>query len=488
MFEPLRHVRSLAVLALVAACTASEPAPPPPTPFNLTVDSLVAASMTDGKVPGLAITIVRNDSVIHSKGYGYADLAAQRPMTDSTPVVIGSTSKTFTSFALMQLVDAGKVALDTPVQRYVKVMQDNVPVDARVTAITPRHLLTNSSGLPLGFSGDPYGAGADTTAGALERLVREDMLVHPLVFAPGQGFVYSNRGFSLAALVVQDASGLSYEDYMTQRVFGPLGMRHSTAEFWRGEAMGRTLGYREDTTGKPVPRPPAASREWTGSGMLTSTSADVGTYLRMLLRQGTLPDGKALLSPAAVAELLRPQQKGQSELGGPTTYALGWEVNEMGGTTLTMKGGSVISMGSLFVMIPEQKLGIAIVFNLVDYGKVQLLGNLLKRMAGAPADPYQVAPAPPAVPGTGYRMAPDRLASFAGSYMTRWGLMPVQVRDSLLTARYEANDVVLEPASDSSFIVRSVLREQNGTTIVVRRCGATTCLWMRGDSSGVKLP
>ena len=439
MLEPLRRVRSLAVLALVAACTASEPAPPPPTPFNLTVDSLVAASMVDGKVPGLAITIVRNDSVIHSKGYGYADLAAQRPMTDSTPVVIGSTSKTFTSFAAMQLVDAGKVALDTPVTRYVKVMQRTPARDARVANITLRHLLTNSSGLPLGFSGDPYGAGADTTAGALERLVREDM-------------------------------------------------RHSTAEFWRGEAMGRTLGYREDTTGKPVPRPPAASREWTGSGMLTSTSADVGTYLRMLLRQGTLPDGKALLSPAAVAELLRPQRKGQSELGGPTTYALGWEVNEMGGATLTMKGGSVISMGSLFVMIPEQKLGIAIVFNLVDYGKVQLLVNLLKRMAGAPADPYQVAPAPAAVPGTGYRMAPDRLASFAGSYMTRWGLMPVQLRDSLLTARYEANDVVLEPASDTSFIVRSVLREQNGTTIVARRCGATTCLWMRGDSSGVKLP
>jgi putative pyoverdin transport system ATP-binding/permease protein len=487
MLVPSHFIPGLLALIGLAACSTPEPAAAPPTAFNLAVDSLVAQSMADGKVPGMAITIVRNDSVLHSKGYGFADLAAQRPMTDTTPVVIGSTSKTFTAFALMQLVDAGKVALDSSVTRYVKVMQSTPPVDPRVAAITSRHLLTNVSGLPLGFSGDPYGAGADTSAGALERLVREDMLTHPLVFAPGSGFTYSNRGFSLAALVVQDASGLSYEDYMAQRVFAPLGMRHSTAEFWRGEAMGRTLGYREDTTGKPVPRPPAASREWTGSGMLTSTAADVGTYLRMLLRSGKLPDGTALLSEAGVTELLRPQQKGESELGGPTTYALGWEVNDMGGMSLTMKGGSVISMGSLFVMIPQQKLGIAIVFNLVDYGKVQLLQNLLALLAGAPTSPYQVArPAQP-VTGTGYRMAAARLASFAGDYMTRWGLMRVRTRDSVLTATYEANDVVLEPASDTSFIVRSLLREQEGTAITVRPCGATTCLWMRGDSSGVKL-
>jgi CubicO group peptidase (beta-lactamase class C family) len=478
----------LIALTGLAGCGSPEPAAPPPTAFNLAVDSLVTQSMADGKVPGLAITIVRNDSVIHSRGYGFADLAGQRAMTDSTPVVIGSTSKTLTSFALMQLVDAGKVALDTPVTRYVKVMQSTPAADARIGAITSRHLLTNAGGLPLGFSGDPYGAGADTSAGALERLVREDMLTRPLVFAPGQGFAYSNRGFSLAALVVQDASGLSYEDYMAQRVFSPLGMRHSTAEFWRGEAMGRTRGYREDTAGKPVPRPPAASREWTGSGMLTSTTADIGTFLRLLLRKGKDASGTAVLSEAAVAEMLRPQQKGQSELGGPTTYALGWEVNDMGGVSLTMKGGSVISMGSLFVLLPQQNTGIAMVFNLVDYGKVQILTNILKLLAGAPTSPYQVAAAPKPVPGTGHRMGADRLAAFAGDYMTRWGLMRVRLRDTLLTATYEANDVVLEPASDTSFIVRSVLREQEGTTIVARRCGATTCLWMRGDSSGIKLP
>lgn len=478
------RLRVLLVLPL-AACSPSVGDAPPATPFNHTVDSLVAQSMRDGKVPGLAVTIVRNDTVLHSRGYGFADLERKIPMTDSTPVVIGSTSKTFTSFAVMQLVDEGKVALDSAIARYVKVMASTPAKDPRFTAITPRHLLTNASGLPLGFSGDPY-EGRDTTATALERLVRDDMLQRPLDFAPGTGFKYSNRGFSLASLIVQDVGGMSYEDYVARRIFEPLGMRHSTGEFWRGEAMGRTLGYREDTTGHPVPRAPAASREWTGSGMITSTSADAARFLAMLLRDGRTPDGSALLSPAGVAELLRPQYKGESELGGPTTYALGWETNDMDGLPVVMKGGSVVSMGSLFVLLPQQKVAIVFVFNLVDYGKVQLLQNLLKVLLGGQPGPYQVAPAAPRVPGSGYRASAARLASVAGEYDTRWGNMRIDVAGDTLAARYENNRVHLEPASDSSFIVRSVLREQEGTLMTIRRCGSTMCVWMRGDSSGVR--
>ncbi len=475
----------LLTLVALAACSSTD-TPPPPTPFNHKVDSLVAESMADGKVPGLAITIVRNDSVIHSKGYGFADLAAQRPMTDSTPVVIGSTSKTVTAFAVMQLVDEGKVALDSAIGRYVKAMQGATPSDARLAQATTRHLLTNVSGLPLGFSGDPYD-GVDTTAGALERLMREEMMRMPLDFAPGKGFVYSNRGFSLASLVVQDASGMSYEDFIAERIFQPLGMRHSTGEFWRGAEMGRTTGYREGVDGKPVARRPATSREWTGSGMITSSSRDIGTFLRTILNEGRAPNGQQVLSAAAVAEMLRAQQPGESELGGPTTYALGWETNDMDGLTVIMKGGSVVSMGSLFVLLPQQEIGIAITFNLVDYGKVQLLQNLLKALLGAPTAPYQAAPPAEVVPPSTWKASAATLSSFAGSYMTRWGRLTIEVHGDSLSGTYEGGPVRFEPTSDTSVQVRSALREQEGTAITFRRCGGTTCLWFRGDSSGVKL-
>ena len=443
--------------------------------------------MRDGKVPGLAITIVRGDSVLYSKGHGFANLEQHIAMTDSTPVVIGSTSKTFTSFALMQLADSGRVALDSAVSHYVGMLKTHAarPVDARFAHITVRHLLTNVAGIPAGFSGEAYDH-HDTSTHALESIVRDDMLTRQLDFDPGSSYRYSNRGFSLAALIVQDASGMSYEDYVAARIFEPLGMTRSTARFWEGPGRGMVQGYRESTEGKPLPRPASLGRAWTGSGMILSTSRDAGRFLSALLSQGKTTNGTQLLSGASVAEIERPQQKAESELGGPTMYGLGWEVSDMNGLKVVMKGGSVGSMGSLFVLIPDQKLGVAMLFNAIDYGKVQLLQNVVKTLLGAPASLYQSPPAATPVAPTGVRASPARLRRVAGTYDTKSGVMQLRVRGDTLAGRYEGNDVVLEPASDTSFVIRSVLREQEGTALSIKRCGRTTCLWMAGDSSGVR--
>ncbi|MBK9411707.1 MAG: beta-lactamase family protein [Gemmatimonadetes bacterium] len=493
-----RSVPLVMALGGVIACGGKE-APPPaasaPAPTIAAIDSLVAESMRDGKVPGMSVTIVRNDSVIHSKGYGLANLEQQRPMTDSTPVVIGSTSKTITAFAIMQLVDSGKVALDSTVPHYLALLgaptaagtqvAKATPVDPRFNAITVRHLLTNVSGIPAGFAGEPFDV-LDTATTALEALARDDMLTRPLDFAPGKGYTYSNRGFSLASLVVQDASGLSYEDYINSRIFAPLGMRHSTGRFWEGPSRGMVQGYRESVDGKPVVSAPALGRGHTGSGMILSTSRDIGQFLRAILNGGRAADGTQLLSAASTAELLRAQQPAESELGGPTTYALGWEVHDLNGVPMIMKGGSVISMGSLFVMLPQQKIGIAMLINDVDYGKLQLLQNVVKHLLGAPTTPYGAAPAAAPVAATGYRATPERLRDVAGEYMTRAGLMRVTLRGDTVAARYEGRDVILEPASDSSFIMRSVIRDQEGHLVTIKRCGTTMCAWMEGDSSAVK--
>ena len=112
--------------------------------------------------------------------------------------------------------------------------------------------------------------------------------------------------------------------------------------------------------------------------MILSTSRDIGRYLQALLNDGRAPNGTQLVSVASTQELLRAQQKAESELGGETMYGFRWEISEMNGLKVAMKGGSVGSMGSLFVLIPQQKLGIAMLFNAIDYGKVQLLQNLMK--------------------------------------------------------------------------------------------------------------
>lgn len=489
----IAHLPLVLCCAVLSACAGRTD--PAATALSARIDTLVAESMRDGKVPGLALTVVRGDSVLHSRGYGAANLEHGVPMTDSTPVVIGSTSKTFTAFAIMQLADSGKVSLDSSVTRYVAMLRDRASGDAaargaafadpRFPRITLRHLLTNVSGIPAGFSGDPYDA-VDTTESALERIVRDDMLPRRLDFDPGSGYEYSNRGFSLASLVVQDASGMSYEDYVTSRIMQPLGMRHSTPRFWEGPARGVVQGYRESVAGIPLPRNPSLGREWTGSGMILSTSRDAARFLSAILGGGRTTDGVQLLSPGGVAEMMRPQQKAESELGGETMYALGWEVSDVEGVTLAMKGGSVGSMGSLFALLPQRRLGIALVFNDIDYGKVQLLQNLVKLLLGAPSAPYTPLPAPPRVAASSHRISPARLAQLAGIYDTRAGIMRLAMRGDTLAGRFEGNDFVLEASSDTTFVMRSVLREQEGTTLTIRRCGATMCIWMRGDSSAVR--
>ncbi|HEX4933745.1 MAG TPA: serine hydrolase, partial [Gemmatimonadaceae bacterium] len=307
-----------------------------------------------------------------------------------------------------------------------------------------------------------------------------------LDFAPGTAYRYSNRGFSLASLVVQDVSGQSYEDYIAARIFAPLGMRHSTGRFWEGPSRGMVQGYRESVDGTPLPRPAALGRQHTGSGMILSTSRDAAKFLRAILNDGRAPDGTSILSSAATAEMTRPQQKAESELGGPTNYALGWEQHDAGGVPMLLKGGSVIAMGSLLVMLPQQKIGFALVFNDIDYGKVQLMQNVLRQLLGAPTKPYAAAPAARPVPPSAFRPSPTALQALAGDYMTKAGLMRITARGDSLRARYEAEDIVLEPTSDTTVVTRSVVRELEGVPIVIRACGTTRCAWINGDSSAVR--
>ena len=482
--------RPLALGALLVLTACGERATPAaaPSPFSARVDSAVADAMKDGLVPGLAVTIVRGDSVLHSKGYGFANLEQRVPMTDSTPVVIGSTSKTVTSFAIMQLVDSGKVALDSTVFRYVHVLSGPGaprPADPRFGRMTVRHLLTNVGGIPAGFSGDPFEV-LDTATTALEDLVRHDMLPRRLDFAPGTGYRYSNRGFSLASLVVQDVSGVSYEDYIDTRIFAPLGMRHSTGRFWNGPGRGMVQGYRETTEGKPVAMPAALARSWTGSGMILSTSHDAARFMQAILNGGQAPGGPRVLSAASAAEILRAQQDAESEMGGPTKYGLAWEISSMNGTTIAMKGGSVVAMGSLFVMLPGQKVGVAMVFNAIDYGKLGLLANLLKILAGAPTDPYKPLPVAPPVPPSEVTLPATTMQRVAGTYETMSGLMRVELRGDTLAGRWEGDDIRLEPTSDSSFVVRSRIREMEGTPVTIRPCSRTLCMWIKGDSNAVR--
>lgn len=476
----LSHGTALGAAIVLAAC-AKSPAPPAEAPFAARLDSAVAEAVRNRELPGAALVVVQGDRITYSKGFGHADLAAGRPYTDSSHTVIGSTSKPVTALAVLRLVQLGQVALDTPIVRYVP---DLAFKDARGRAITLRHLLTNRSGLRVGFSGPAFERPSRVGPGEVEGLARR-MAEMPLLFAPGEGYAYSNRGWALAGYVVQRVSGTPIEDFLRTEVFEPLGMTETTLEFWKVTDL--VQGYREGRQPRNVPAPASLSQEYGPSGMIVSTPRDMGRLLVAMLNRGKTVLGTQFLTPELIDEALRGQAEAESELGGPTRYALGWEVDSTFGDLTIKKAGSVSTMVSLWVMLPSRKLGLAFAFNREDYQVVPLVGNVLAILAGGEAKPFTSTPAPPPVAPAAVPIAPAVRDRWVGDYDTRYGDLRIFVRDDSLLAHTEGMDIPLAAIDDSTFALVTDLVSETGQAFQFRRRGPAVTVWSGRDSLGIRL-
>lgn len=448
-------------------------------PLSATLDRVVADALAKREIPGASLVVVRDTEVVYSKGFGTANLATGEPVTDSTPFVIGSTSKPLTALGVLRLVQLGQLALDTPIVRYAPDLRFQ---DRRGEAITLRHLLTNRSGIVAGFSGPAYQRPPVSDDSALARLAQA-MTKLPLNFAPGTGYTYSNRGWALAGYLIQRVSGRPVEDFMRDEVFRPLGMTQSTLEFWKVPNIAQ--GYVEGRATRNHPHPASITRAYGPAGMYVSTNRDVGRLLRTLMSGGRTYDGHQFLTPALVAEALRPQAEAESELGGPTRYGLGWEVDSMLGTTTIKKAGSVHSMVSLWVMAPERKTAIGLLFNREDYQIVPLVGNIFTALAGGEVGPFPAGEpvAEVAAPVAATIPAATR-ARWLGRYDTRVGDMTVFLRNDSLLADFEGSEALLVPTSDSTVALVDDLVSHRGKTLAFRRSGV---VWSEEDSLGIKI-
>ena len=470
------------VMMVAVGCAKTELAPAPGLPAEVSakLDAAVTDAFAKRAMPGGALVVVQGDHISYAKGFGAANLATQRPYTDSTPTVIGSTSKPLTGLAVLRLVQLGKVALDTPIARY---LPELAFTDRRAAAITLRHLLTNRSGLPAGFSGAAYQKPSIQDSAALGRLA-EAMTQLPLAFAPGEGYLYSNRGWALAGYVVQRVSGEPIEGFMQREVFQPLGMTGTTLAFWTVPNL--VQGYVEGRTVRNIPHGPSLTREYGPAGMIVSTPRDMGRLLVAMMNRGKTVNGTQFLTPELIDEAVRGQAKAESELGGPTTYGLGWEVDSMLGTLTIKKAGSVHSMVSLWVMLPAQKTAMAFAFNREDYSVLGLVPIVAKILAGGQADPFPSPPMPPAVPATGVRTSTAALDRWVGRYDTRVGDLVVSRRGDSLVADYQGAEVGLLPTSDSSFSVISDIVTDGGRRMTFRRRGKPVTMWLGSDSIGIR--
>lgn len=312
------------------------------------VDDYITARMGAARLPGLSVAIVQDDQIVYLKGYGRAD-ASGRAVTPQTPFIIGSISKTFTALAAMQLVEASKVDLDAPVQRYLPWFRVADP--AASVQITVRNLLNHTSGLPQ--KADTF-LWTDQDNGVLERTVR--YLKTVALARPVGTFGYSNANYQILGLIIQTVSDQSYEAYVEQHIFAPLEMQASFTSQQQAQQHGMATGYRW-WFGFPIPAALPYIRAELPAGFLISSAQDMAHYLIALLNGGQYHD-HSILSPQGIAFLLsRPA-------GVP--YGNGWELAALGGRTLVNQDGATANFQASMFFDPKARVGVFITANVMN--------------------------------------------------------------------------------------------------------------------------
>lgn len=321
------------VLALVLALQALAPPPAAPRPGldGAVFDSLVRLGIARGAYPGAALVVGRRDAVLYTNGYGHFTWSKASPAVDpdSTLYDLASLTKIVaTTSALMILVDRGRVALDTPVIRYLPEFNGS-----GTAAITVRHLLTHTSGLRATL---PLFRTAADSAAAL-RLV----LATTPVAAPGQRVIYSDLNAILLGEIVRRVAGAPLDVVTTREILGPLGLRQTVFRpdaglrrriaptgLWRGHPVAGVVNDQNAVRLGGV----------AGHAGLFSTASDVARFAQFVLRGGALPDGRRLVK----AETVRLFTTRATPLRGTRSEAraLGWQAVPTGET--------VSSAGTLF--------------------------------------------------------------------------------------------------------------------------------------------
>ena len=338
LLRPNRFRFAAGALGLALALTA----PHSPAAELSSVASVLVPFVQSNSLAGAVTLVASPDKVLDLSAVGYADVAAKKPMETGDLFWIASMSKAMTAAALMTLVDEGKVNVNDPVEKYlpefsgqmlaVEQDQDHVLLKKPRHPITVKNILTHTSGLP--FKSRVEGARLDTLP--LREAVMSYALT-PLQFEPDSKYSYSNAGINTAGRIIEVITGKSYEDFMNERLFRPLGMRNTT--FWPTPRQLARLAksYKpsaaktdlEETTIEQLTYPLSDHRNRfpMPAGGLFSTAEDVARFCQMLLNNGTL-NGQRILSPAAVQQMTSKQTGSLVE----TSYGFGLSVANPPGT------------------------------------------------------------------------------------------------------------------------------------------------------------
>jgi len=352
-------------LAMPAGLQAQVAAPAAPAFLVLdSVRSVMPARMRELGIPGASVTVIKDGKVVVNSGFGMSDIELRVTAESGTRFRVGSVAKPMTAVALLLLVEEGRVDLDAEVQRYAP------GFPRKSWPVTVRQVAGHQAGIRHYKEGEfenqrPYATLTDGLA---------MFAADSLLFEPGTGYGYSSFGYNLLGAVIEGASGMPYLRFMQERVFAPLGMRSTIADFPDSIIVGRARFYLSSDSGRRVLNAPYVdnSYKWPSGGFL-STTEDLARFGQAML------EGR-LLGPAMRDLMWTPMR---TRDGTDTGYGVGWSVRpDAAGRRRVYHTGGSMGAVTILAIYPGQRLVIAITDN-SDAG----LNAMAARIAGWYATP-----------------------------------------------------------------------------------------------------
>ncbi len=334
------------------------------TPESLAgFDAVVAKGVADWEIPGLAVAVVQNGEVVFTKGYGVLELGRAGAADENTLFAIGSTTKAMTAGAIGILVDEGKLGWDDAVTKHLPWFQLRDPVVTR--EVTVRDLLTHRAGLP---NADFLWYGRENAP----RDILFRMRYLPQETSLRSHFTYQNVMYAAAGAVVEEASGIPWDEFVRGRILEPLGMERTVTTLSGLEGKGNVASPHFRIDGEVQVIENASVDPVAAAGSIWSSVSDVAKWMRFLL-EGTTPEGTRLLKEETLEELFRPQALVDRDEFYPTqrltrpkwtTYGLGWFQHDYQGRAVDFHTGSIDGMVSIHGLIRSERLGVYVLANL----------------------------------------------------------------------------------------------------------------------------
>lgn len=383
MKKRLRRLQLTLLVLVLVGFAGTSPAQEKPDWSSL--DASINASMKEWKVPGAAVAIVKDQSVLYMKGFGVRELGKNEPVTPDTLFDIGSCTKAFTSAAIAILVDEGKMRWDGKVNEYIPFFHLRDPfADENVTL---RDLLTHRTGVP-----------ATDFLWYVSPEASREQLIRRLAYAqPNAGFrtkfQYQNMMYVAAGVAVGEVAHGSWDDFVRSRIFQPLGMTNSDTSAIDAQKSPDHASPHEQNPDDSVKVIPWHNIDDAGpAGSINSSARDMTKWMMLQLNSGKY-DGKQIISEKSIREMQTPQMV--IDPGGeiPTiffpdstqlSYGLGWFVQQYRGHQLILHAGDIDGFSTMVVLIPEIHTAYFVVINLGSFYRQVLSYEIADRLLGLP--------------------------------------------------------------------------------------------------------